>query len=90
MAEKDDGGGELNESVKVLRMIFVAQDQTLNVLKPCEHALDPPPLFIASHASSVVGSRPCASGSVGCQQDHVLLAMDFRSLSLSYALSATT
>lgn len=57
-------------------MIFVTNNQTPEVLQPCEQAFDFPSPFVAAKASAVLGGRLEAITSVGSDQFHPTLLLE--------------
>ena len=54
MAQEDDHGTEVNEALKVFRMIFIANDQATEVKQPSEQSLDLPPSTVSSQPSAIL------------------------------------
>jgi hypothetical protein len=63
MPQEDDGRGQLQESPKILDVIFVANNQPSKVKKPSEHALDFPAAHIPAQRPAILSLA--TSGSVG-------------------------
>ena len=55
MAQEDDSGGEVDKSLEVFSMVFIANDQTTEVEEPGKQPLDLPSPSIASQWSTVLG-----------------------------------
>lgn len=73
MPEEDESTGELKESVVVFGMIFVAHDQSSEVMQPCKEPFDLPAFAVAAQPASIVESGLGAALPVRCNQEHVLV-----------------
>ena len=54
MAQEDDGGSEVDETLEVLRMVFIAHDQAAEVEQPREEPFDLPAAAVTSQAPTVL------------------------------------
>jgi len=73
MSEEDNSCGELKEGMEVFRMVFIADHQSSEVVKPGKEALDFPTLAVAAQSAAVIVRGLGSSLAMGSQQDHILI-----------------
>jgi hypothetical protein len=61
MPEQNDNAPELDECAEVFSMIFVANDKSAEVVKPCKEAFDFPSASVTPHGATVLGHAYSAS-----------------------------
>jgi len=69
MAQEDDGGSEMDESLEVFRMVFIANHKTPEVKEPGKQPLDLPSSSITSQWTTILSrnetTRPMGSNHLG-------------------------
>ena len=74
MPHKDERSGEMEETLVVISMVFIANNESAKVVKPCKEALNFPASGIPPEGATILGGNLSVAAIGGDKLDSVILS----------------